>query len=297
MKIIDPIGVTDAVLTASSLPENDYSAWSGTHVYSIGDKVIRTQTHRIYEALVHGQDATPPENAPTRWLDIGPTNKWASFDGVVGTRTSASGTYTFSLTPNKRFSAIAFLELSASKVKVDVVLGTTTIYSKEVQALEPLTPITNYYEYWQAQFKQRSAVIFDDLPDYASTARIDVTITGGNILVGLVSLGKMVTIGQTGRDFGVELIDYSIKDIDSKFGTAKFKAGEYRLKGSGSVIVDASRSDYVLSLAKELRATPVVFVIARQYDLSVIYGIFYKVKLVLKYPKEHPFDIQIEGLI
>ena len=56
MKVIKPVAVTDAVLISSTAPETDYSAWAAGTAYSVGNLVIRTSTHRIYERLIAGKD-------------------------------------------------------------------------------------------------------------------------------------------------------------------------------------------------------------------------------------------------
>ena len=75
MYILKPIDYTFAQVTANTaLPESDFPAWAAATSYTVGTKVIRATTHRIYQSLIAGVDATLPENAPSRWLDVGPTN-------------------------------------------------------------------------------------------------------------------------------------------------------------------------------------------------------------------------------
>ena len=54
MKIIKPHPVTDAMMLGSSIDEDDYPAWVSGATYALGDRVIRTQTHCIYERLAAG---------------------------------------------------------------------------------------------------------------------------------------------------------------------------------------------------------------------------------------------------
>lgn len=51
MKLIRPTALTDAMLTSSTAPENDYAAWATSTAYAVGARVILTSTHRKYEAL------------------------------------------------------------------------------------------------------------------------------------------------------------------------------------------------------------------------------------------------------
>jgi hypothetical protein len=90
MKFIKPTPITDSLFVTSSAAENDYTAWNAATAYSVGDKCIRTATHRIYERTIAGTTATAPESDLYNWMDIGPTNRWAMFDQSVGSVTSAA---------------------------------------------------------------------------------------------------------------------------------------------------------------------------------------------------------------
>lgn len=49
--VMQPIAITDAMLTATDVAENDHAAWSNVGVYAAGSRVISTSTHRIYQAV------------------------------------------------------------------------------------------------------------------------------------------------------------------------------------------------------------------------------------------------------
>ena len=46
MKLIRPTTLTDAMLTSSTAPENDYAVWASGTAYAVGSRVILTSTHR-----------------------------------------------------------------------------------------------------------------------------------------------------------------------------------------------------------------------------------------------------------
>ena len=98
MKLIRPTTLTDAMLTSSTAPENDHPVWASGTAYALGAKVILTATHRRYEALVASTGVNPASD-PTKWLDLGPTNRWAMFDDRVGTATTKAGSLQVVLAP------------------------------------------------------------------------------------------------------------------------------------------------------------------------------------------------------
>ena len=101
MKVISPVALTTAMLTADSLPENDYPEWAAGTTYAAGQMVIRASTHRIYQSVKAGNVGHDPATRvdDTWWTDQGPTNRWAMFDQAVGTYTVGTGSITLTLAP------------------------------------------------------------------------------------------------------------------------------------------------------------------------------------------------------
>ncbi len=74
MKIIRPLTITDAVLAATNVPENDHPAYSGATTYALGDRVIvvGADIHKIYESLQASNTGHAPVTSPTYWEDDRP---------------------------------------------------------------------------------------------------------------------------------------------------------------------------------------------------------------------------------
>ena len=111
MKLIRPTALTDAMLSSSTAPENDYAAWGSGTAYAVGARVILTSTHRRYEALAASTGVNPASD-PTKWLDIGPTNRWAMFDQRVGTATTRAGSLQVVLAPGAT-DGVALIDTNA----------------------------------------------------------------------------------------------------------------------------------------------------------------------------------------
>jgi len=67
-----PINMTDAVLVASSIPEDDAPAWANGS-YTTSDQVV--YLHNVYEAVTAGASTVPPNQDPVMWVRIGATNR------------------------------------------------------------------------------------------------------------------------------------------------------------------------------------------------------------------------------
>ncbi|WP_414903488.1 hypothetical protein ACMT1E_05335 [Sphingomonas flavalba] len=121
MKLIRPTTITDAMLTSSTIPENDHPAWATGTAYVTGNRVILTSTHRRYEALTASTGVNPTSD-PTKWLDLGPTNRWAMFDDRVGTAATRTGSLEVVLAPGA-IDAVALIDTDAESATVTLSVG------------------------------------------------------------------------------------------------------------------------------------------------------------------------------
>ena len=84
MKVTEPLHITEAMLAHASIAEpapGEPALWVSGTAYRVGQRVTRTQTHRIYECVkdVQGRAAATPESAADLWKDMGPTARWNMF--------------------------------------------------------------------------------------------------------------------------------------------------------------------------------------------------------------------------
>lgn len=296
MKVIAPIQITDAMYT-SGPAENDYAAYAAGTTYALGARVIRTSTHRIYESLVASNLGNTPESSPTKWLDVGPTNKWALFDSVVGTKTSLASPLSITIAPGA-VNSIALMELVGSSVQVVMTSGGTTVYSKTVNL--DASNVSDYYDYFFGPFVQRSEVVLTDLPPYANGI-ITITLTGsGTVSLGLCVVGLSTLIGNTHYGASAGINDYSLKTTDA-FGNTTITKRSYARRVSASLSMlrgDFSRIHRKLS---DLRATPCVWVGAdddadNEFGPLIAYGFFKDFSIEVAYVSHCLCSIEIEGM-
>lgn len=121
MKLIRPFTVTAANLTSNIAETGTEYAVTGN--YALGEVVIETvgttASHHSFESLVASNVGNALTDA-SKWLDLGPTNKFAMFDSANGTATTgASIDATVAVTG--RSDGLALLGLSATAARVVMV--------------------------------------------------------------------------------------------------------------------------------------------------------------------------------
>jgi hypothetical protein len=295
MKVITPTTITDGMYT-SGPAETDYAAYNAATTYALGDHCIRTSTHRKYESLVASNVGNTPETSPTKWLDIGPTNKWALFDDVIGTDTTVASPLTVVIAPGYA-NALELLELVGSSVSVSMTSASEggSVYSNTISL--DASEVSDYYEYFFDPFVQRQSLVLTDLPPYADGI-ITVALSGsGNVSCGLLKVGLFSDLGITTAGVSVGIEDYSIKEKDA-FGNTKITERSWSRRMSAKVIVqkaDFARVDRKIS---DLRATPCVWIGSEDEQLSplVVFGFPKSFNIELTYPRHFLCSLEIEGM-
>lgn len=295
MKVITPTVITDALFTSSTAPETDHAAYAAGTTYALGDRVIRTATHRIYESLQAGNIGHTPESSPTWWLDVAPTNRWAMFDSVVGTSTTLASPLTVVIHPGA-VNAIALLELVGTSVTVSMTstAGGGSVYSQTISL--DASEVGDYYEYFFAPFIQRTSVVLTDLPPYADGI-ITVSLTGSTVSLGVLSVGLFDELGDAQYGATAGITDYSLKTTDA-FGNTTLTQRSYAKRTTVKLVLGKGDVNRVHRALADLRATPCVWVTAEDAALDplTVYGFFKDFQIEVAYPTASLCSLEIEGL-
>ena len=307
IRILAPIQITAAMITSSTIsPEDTAPVWASGTTYADGARVYMASTHRVYESLQGsnlGKDPSLPANqvdstgAGTWWLDVGPTNLFAMFDGLVSTQSVKAGTLTVVLHPGA-FNGYALFGLDGDTISITQkdAPGGAVVYSYSGD-LEGSAP-PDYYEYFFDPFKPQTRLIGTDLPAYNdSEITITVTKVTGDAKIGLVALGDMRPLGAPLRGASVEPVDYSYISTD-QFGVTTVKK---RYNATGLVISGQSSiedASAVLDTVKNLLGIPCVVIgsEAPNFDGLTVFGL---VSGRMSYPQadEVTLNLTVKGLV
>lgn len=297
MRVIRPVTVTDAMLLSSNIAETDYAVWSGATTYALGDRRILTSTHRIYESIQAGNLNHDPAAdlalaTPLWWKLVGPTNKWAMFDGLAGAQSSHATAITIAVQPGG-IDSVSFINLDAESLSIAMVDGATTVYSRTVDL--SLDNVFNWYEYFFEPIIRRTDVVLSDLPVY-SGATINISIaSGGSAYCGEVVFGLKREIGSLRWAPKIGIIDYSRKEID-EFGNPQILKRRFSKRMSCDLLIRSEMVDEVHRLLTELRATPIVWAGSDLYDSTVVFGFFRDFDVVIEGRTQSKCSLTLEGM-
>jgi len=299
MKIIKPVTITDAVFTSSSRAEDDYAAWSSGTAYVVGNRCIRTTTHRIYECLVNNTNFTPETNTSgltPKWLDIGPTNKWAMMDAQWGTQTSKTESLQVVLTPGAAIDSLALLNLVASSGSILVTSGGLPVYYADL-ALEGRFGVYDWFTYFYEPISYATDVVNLDIPAYIdAVVTVSLTYPAGTVLIGNLIMGLQYDMGGTQYGATAGIIDYSTKTTDA-FGFTTITPRKYSKRMAANLEIPSSRIDDILNTLALYRSTSLVWIGADDlYSALMVYGYYKDFEINIAYPELSFCSITIEGL-
>lgn len=284
---VDILGTAGAIaaITADgvALPEDPNPVWAVGTSYDIGDRVHLPGTHRVYESLKDsnvGKDPsvlanrTTATGAGTWWLDIGPTNRAAMFDGLVSSQTSAASPLVITLRPGA-FNGFALFGVDADEMDIRVRAEPSgqIIYDEVDTPLEGSRP-ADYYEYFFERFKPLRQVIRVGLDPYGSS---EITITlrrgTGDVKLGMLAIGDLRPVGIPQRDASVEPEDFSI--IKEQFGVRQVTRRGNATGMSISTIMEKEDAGSVLETLKEVLGVPCVVIgsSAAMFEWLTVFGL------------------------
>lgn len=301
MQAIEPFIVTDSSLTSSNVPENDYAAWASGTTYNLGDRVISTSTHKVYESAINsnvGNDPTTDDG--TNWIEVGATNRWKAFDQRISDPVVNAGTIEYTITiTGQVINAIGFFGLDADTVQIKITPfgGSTPVYDKTYDLLDT-TGVYDWYTYFfePATLKDEQLLVVD-LPAYSSaTIEIIITETSGDAKVGQIALGNLVTLGKTGYGTTIGIEDYSRKERDT-FGNPIIIERVFAQKADYEIEMPLQDARRVQKFLADYRATPVVWIGNQDPSFGlIVYGFYTQFSINLATPALSYTTLEVEGL-
>lgn len=294
MKMIPPVVIDESMLVSSSIAETDYPAWSAATAYLADARCIRTSVHSVYQRTVPGTTATPPEDDLVNWVRVGPTSRWAMFDQATGSRSTATGSMSVTISPGM-VNSLALLDVSANTATVIMTSDAVEVFRKVVN-LNNNANVFDFYSYCFEPILLKSTAVVTDLPPYVN-CEITVELAGsGTVSIGTLAVGMIFDLGPTRYGVGLGGIDYSVKATDA-FGVTTVTERPEASRMTVPFVVQNNRLDSVMRVLRDRRAKPSVWIGAKQFDSAVVYGYAKDRQLLITYAQVSECSVTIEGLI
>ena len=304
MRVIPPLTILAGMLSSSTAaePGPGETAWNAATSYATGAKCYLAAKHRRYERLAPGGvDAASPDSDPTKWQDIGATNKWAMFDIKSSLQTIVTGgPLTVTLAPGKRITSVGLRGLHGASVTIEQHVGATLTYSKTWSLL--LRNTTTWRQYYYGEFRMRQGVVTFDVP-MDSTATITITIQpyAGEARCGGVWIGTDEDVGIIIDEPTSEVLNFSKTDRDD-FGTATLLPRRNVPVLNYRVLAEASQLDRLRALRESVDAVVALWSGADDradsnfFNALLLGGFAKKFSITLHSPTNLLVELQLEEI-
>lgn len=296
-----PYGVDESMIVSTTVPEDDHPEWNPATAYVLEDRCIRTVpgVHRIFERLIAGTTATPPEEDAINWADVSATNRHKMFDMYEDTVTLADSPLTIVLAPG-RITGLALLRLNADTLTVTETSGATTVYNPPTQNLDA-SIVRNWRDYFFAPKRQIDVVTKLDVPPYTNgVVTITLTKATGQIQLGKLVVGTATELGET--QFRPRVRRLQLSRIErGPFGNLKTKRLRSIPQVSASIVTPVALVRQADAVLDDLRATPAVWILVRNQaneyaKMLTMLGLCMDSDINPESAKEAITNLQIEGV-
>lgn len=294
--VIEPIEVTDEVLTASTFIESA-PEWNETETgYSLGSIVDHIGS--IWEATDDVGTGKEPGVDDDAWIRLGANNTMAMFDEFISTQSAAenAGSAEITVPAGKRANCLYAENVDAVSATVTVSSDAEGVIRQETKSLVDLYS-TSMWEWLYNPIRRRRFVLFEGfLANPGDRIEFSVETYGGTVAVGDCVVGRAVRIGTTA--FGGELgfVDFSAKARDELSGGFEIVERAFARTGSFQVLCLAARRDAIWTALEEARASRRVFVASDATRATIINGLLTEARQVVSYPNHDLLNISAESL-
>ncbi len=307
MFITPPVTITDAILTASNLTENDTDdapVWAAGS-QTVGQFVRRATTHRVYECLIAHSAANIAADYPEnnlagntpKWQVVRPTNKWACFDNVIGSssegKSPTASTITYTLTLVDIVDTMNFYKLDADTVRVKQTVSGVT--KTDVTLSLRLKNCRSWSDFFFKTISRRTQATFKLAPYKNSVLEITITKPSGTAKVGEAQVGRSEYIGDLLWAPEVRVVDFSGRNTNT-FGTVVFVKRQNVPIMSCEVFVENTAFDEVVRLLRLYTSVPLGVVGDERYDALIDFCFVQDFRVVLESPAGSHLSIQFQGL-
>jgi len=306
MKLIVPIEIYSVGELISSNLVDKGTVYSPLTTYALGalvrldpavDYMNFATDSRYYKCIQGPIKGTHPVDGDTmtglgaalHWIDAGPTNRWAMFDSLTGTKTTRSTGITFAMEKVENTESLALMGVSGTLLTVKVTApeheGGLVIYT--------YTQTLNRYA--------ENDVILTDLP-YSRTGTLSVSVTGSASIVTVVR-GNLVDLGPVEYGASLGITDYSKKVTDA-YGLTTFSKRAFSKRLSVRALFNNSQLAAVYKQLAAMRATPCIWLTVDAssdptgiFSVLSTFGYYQSFQIEVAYATQSYCSLEIEGLV
>lgn len=258
---------------------NTSGTQSGVHTATAGQNIGRALTDTIY------------------WLPKGATNRWKMVDPYNNTQTENPESIVLTVKPQAIVQAIYIGNVDADEIVITGVDPTDGTVFSETTSLVISNSGSSLFNWLWKRIRRRKQFCTVTLPlYYAATFEVHINKPGGVAKCGMFCIGPLEDVGLSQYGLEAEIKDYSTTKFNFD-GTSETTLRGYSKKMTIDVELDNNVVDEVHERLIDFRQKTVVFIGAKQFDLSLVCGVYSSFKTVVAGFTQSKIAMQIEGKV
>lgn len=308
-KVVTTKTITQEMITSSTFNDADPTPvdWDSITTYAADDQVLTPSTQAIYtSAQGSNLNNNPLTDDGTWWVLAGYSRFWKPFDGVLQQQTSDSASIEYVIAPGVDTTVIAFLNVDADEIVVEVDIDGGTGEDPGEPAYTVTIDLVNnavaddWWEYFYAPVERvKNAVL--EFSGMTSDGFITVTLArSGGVAIGEIVTGSYTDLGTAAGPATLEIDDYSTKTTDD-FGNVTVVERAYRDKATVGTAVLNTDIAATKRLLSSRRAAPTLYYVGDEQWLSgaIVYGFYEDFRLSLRGGTSNisSLELTMEGLV
>lgn len=308
MITVDPVRLTMAMITSSTIPYPDTgeSSWSAVVNYGLGATVsyqISGVWHKFESKqagnLNHLPTAYPDDATNTWWLDLGYVNEIAAFQLERNTQAVTTSPYVVAIDPGDRFGAIGIGNIQADDVVLEVYNGATLMHTetKELKKRD----VYDWYSWTYEPFYQVQGTVFTDIPINTNyTFKLTFTDGTGTVKVGSIIPGVPLDIGRALIGTSIKRLNFSLFERD-EFGETKITIRRNIPRLDYTLLIDKVKINNVMRLLDDLNGLVTFYagIVETEhgyFDSVFVIGLYKEISYQINLPNHVNANIEIEAL-
>lgn len=303
LRITVPVTMTDAVVTATDVPEADYAAWSSGTTYALADRTIKN--HVIWQSIQAGNtNHDPTESGSAWWKKVSATNRWCLFDLNQVTSTAQADSMYYELQPGAPVTSLHVLGLSAvTSVRVrvyDMNASGALVYDGGLRSAGLLPDRPDWWHYFFGPWTIAEEQHYADLP-YISNPKIRVDFAGDpDMSVQVLMIGNDSIFADSRgfgvvRDVGIRVDRITAAGLNA-FDIPTLTVGTAISTVNFDLIVPSREVDQFMRWYRANGRKSCLFTISDQWSSTQLIGTITVFKAVINGPTQSTFSVEIQGV-
>jgi hypothetical protein len=262
-----------------------------------GAAIATTGTQSGTHTATAGQNAGRALTDATYWLPVGATNRWKMFDTYNNTQTENPEEIVQVVRPQAISQALYLGNIEADEIVITGTDPTDGLVFSETTSLIISNSGSSFFNWLFKRIRRRRQFCTVSLPMYyAASYEIKIKKPGGIAKCGMFCIGPLEDVGLSQYGLEAEIKDYSSTRFNFD-GTSETTVRGYSKRMNLDVELDNDAVDEVHERLIDFRQKTVVFIGAKQFDLSLVCGVFSSFKTVIVGFTQSKIAMQIEGKV